>query len=138
MREINTRHHGFLILYFRFYLLLIKNHHHVGDVINNIGFQNNVSIWDAPFRYNDNIVNIWITILRIYYPCTIRVFERAFKWRAPHEVFLKKVVPFQISSSYKLSKMAFLLQEFKEHLFRFLSFFINYFANLVYNFIQSI
>ena len=49
--------------------------------------------------------------------------------RAPHEVFLKKGVPFQISSSYKLSKIAFQLQEFKEHLFRFYSIFINYFVN---------
>ena len=56
--------------------------------------------------------------------------------RAPHEVFLIKGVPFQISSSYKLLKIVFQLQEFQEHLFRFLLIFTTSFENFGFNLTQ--
>ena len=49
VRWINTRHRSCLILYFHFYLVLIRIHNYIDDVIYNIVYQNNDSTPDIPF-----------------------------------------------------------------------------------------
>ena len=85
--------------------------------------------WDVLRSWASHLASIQLIKTFLIYSSQT---NKAYRKEHPTRCSSKKGVPFPISSSYKISKIAFQLQEFKEHRFKFLSIF---FVNLGFNFI---